>query len=75
LNTACLEATYLGCKTIVPKISCFPEIYPLQNLYDPFSIKDILRIVRSVEPAENTGFLYKYEAPVVMKKYREIMKI
>jgi len=47
LPISLLEAIYLGSVSVAPRSLCFPEFVHQDNLYTPFALDEIVRLVQS----------------------------
>ncbi len=67
LPVSLLEAVYLDCVPIAPNALCFPEFIHIDNLYNPYALDEIMRLVES-RPVREHG-IGKYHYSKVLDGY------
>lgn len=72
LPTAMIEAVYMGAVPIAPNAMCFPEFIHKDNLYRPYDLDDIMRIV--IEGSKRKHNIAQYNKVKVIKKYLTAME-
>ncbi|MFO8061160.1 MAG: hypothetical protein R6U70_10970 [Bacillota bacterium] len=73
LPVSLIEAIYLGAVPIAPDAMCFPEIVHRDNLYSPYELAQILRLVRCRPKRHHSITGLAKEA--VVERYIEAMEL
>jgi hypothetical protein len=73
LPVAILEAVYLGAVPIAPCTMCFPEFIHRDNLYTPYNIGEIIKLVEEKPIREHK--VVQYRSEYVINKYLKAMDL